>query len=194
MKPVEGFLADLATSWSFDSRPHPRIIGSTALMLQTDYVRGTKDSDVLQTTDLDDQTRERLLALGGKDSALAQRWRLYLEVVPNGLPFLPRPPRWHAVAVPTAPDTLAFEALDVVDVVVSKLKRFHANDRLDVDAMVKRELVSHRELVARFLTAVDGWSCDARAEDLPRCVRNLHQVERDMLDVEPTEIDLPDWI
>ena len=29
-----------------------RVIGSSALMLQTDYARGTKDSDVLETADL----------------------------------------------------------------------------------------------------------------------------------------------
>jgi hypothetical protein len=35
------------------------------------------------------------------------------------------------------------EVLDVVDVVVSKLKRFHANDLRDIEAMVDRDLVPH---------------------------------------------------
>jgi hypothetical protein len=41
---------------------------------------------------------------------------------------------------------------------------------------------------------VDVFSCDARAEDLPRYVRNLQEVERDMLGVNESEIDLPGWI
>jgi hypothetical protein len=49
-------------------------------------------------------------------------------------------------------------------------------------------------LVERFRAAVDAFSGDARAEDLPRYVRNLHRVERDFLLVPETEIELPDWI
>ncbi|MGA2079014.1 MAG: hypothetical protein ABSH53_00120 [Holophaga sp.] len=39
--------------------------------------------------------------------------------------------------------------------------------------------------------ALDG---DARAEDLPRYVKNLHRIERDLFFVEESEIELPDWI
>jgi hypothetical protein len=35
---------------------------------------------------------------------------------------------------------------------------------------------------------------DARADDLPRIVRNLHRVERDMFDVPETDIELPPWV
>ena len=52
--------------------------------------------------------------------------------------MLPHAPKWHAVAVPLAANTLRIEALDVVDVVVSKLKRFHANDRSDISAMIPK--------------------------------------------------------
>jgi hypothetical protein len=41
------------------------IIGSGALMLQVDYERGTKDSDVFETTALTDDTKQRLIAVGG---------------------------------------------------------------------------------------------------------------------------------
>ncbi len=47
-----------------------RLIGSTALMLQTSYARGTKDSDVLETSDLTDDVRRRLRERAGKT-----RWR-----------------------------------------------------------------------------------------------------------------------
>jgi hypothetical protein len=84
--------------------------------------------------------------------------------------------------------------LDVVDVVVAKLKRFHANDRSDIEAMVERDLVHHEALLARFRSAVDSYAADARADDLPRYVKNLHVVERDFLGVGETEIELPGWI
>jgi hypothetical protein len=93
-------------------------------------------------------------------------------------------------------DFARFEVLvlDVVDVVVSKLKRFHADDRSDIEAMIERDRVPHDELIARFRAAVDWFQMDARAQDLPKYVRNLHQVERDMLGVAETEIELPNWV
>jgi len=81
-----------------------------------------------------------------------------------------------------------------VDVVVSKLKRFHADDRQDIAAMIDKGLVQHPVLVERFRSAVDRFSHEARADKLPRYVRNLHQVERDQFDVPETPIYLPDWI
>ncbi|MBO6940118.1 MAG: hypothetical protein JJ863_34420 [Deltaproteobacteria bacterium] len=98
MTPVERFIRAIAGAWHEDSFPTLRIIGSTALMLQTDYERGTKDSDVLETAELDGATKERLLLLAGKGTVLAQRWRLYLDIVDNGLPFLPQTPNWHRLA------------------------------------------------------------------------------------------------
>jgi hypothetical protein len=60
--------------------------------------------------------------------------------------------------------------------------------------MIDRDLVPHDRLVARFRSAVDVFSGDARAEELSRYVRNLHRVERDMLGVRASEIELPGWI
>lgn len=84
--------------------------------------------------------------------------------------------------------------LDVVDVVVSKLKRFHSNDRKDIEAMIRRGLVPHARLIERFRGAVDEFIGDARAADLPRYIENFHRVERDMLMMPETEIEVPSWI
>jgi hypothetical protein len=35
---------------------------------------------------------------------------------------------------------------DVVDVVAAQLRRFHAADRGDIEAMIERDLVSHDQL------------------------------------------------
>jgi len=172
-----------------------RIIGSAALMLQAPYERGTKDSDVLETDELTDETARELRRLAGVGTVLHKRHRMYVDIVPSGLPFLPQAPTCHdLVQLNARLDHLELEILDVVDVVVSKLKRFNANDRDDVAAMVELDLVPHGRLVRRFRDAVDYFSGDARAEDLPKYVGNFHQVERDLLVVQETDIELPNWV
>lgn len=164
-------------------------------MLQARYQRGTKDSDVLQTAQLSPDVSSRLIQLAGVGTAIHQRRNLYLDVVSSGVPFLPQKPRWVALEQMNASlDHFDLRALGIVDVVVSKLKRFSANDASDIEAMIDLGLVPHAELISRFLLALDNFCCDARAEDLPEYVANLHRVERDMLAVEETRIDLPDWI
>jgi hypothetical protein len=193
---IEGFFEELDRRWdaSTAGRIPLRVIGSTALMLQTEYERGTKDGDVLQTSDLTDDITKRLLVLAGPGTFLHTKHRVYIEIVPNGFPFLPQTPMW--IAVPALAQLRSFDVrvLSVVDVVVSKLKRFHANDAADIEAMIEAGRVPHDELITRFRDAVDYWQCDARAEDLPACVANLHRIERDFFDVDETEIELPSWI
>ena len=82
----------------------------------------------------------------------------------------------------------------MIEVVVSKLKRFSANDRSDISAMVALDLVPHDQLLRRFHNAVDRFSFDARADDLPKYIRHLNEVERDEFDVEESVIELPDWV
>jgi hypothetical protein len=168
------------------------LIGSTALMLQTNYQRGTKDSDVLETAELTAQVQKQLLGLAGPGSTLRAKHRLYLEIVSGGLPFLPQQPQWHTVDLPLRHFRL--QVLDVVDVVVSKVLRMNANDLSDIEAMIELGRVPHERLVERFRAAVDVFAYDARGADLPRFVQNLHRIERDMLGVEETEIELPSWI
>ncbi len=197
MSRVEDFFRDIDANWAGPevARIRLRIIGSAALMLQTDYERGTKDSDVLETTELLEKTKARLLQLAGKGTDLFARHRMYVEIVNSGLPFLPHVPRWNQRPELNATlSHLEIAVLDVVDVVVSKLKRFNANDVSDIDAMIGKDLVPHALLIERFRSAVDVFSMDARADDLPQYVRNLHRVERDQFDVSETEIELPSWV
>lgn len=194
---LNAFFKEIDERWEWPQEPKLRlsIIGSTALMLQTSYARGTKDSDVLETAHLIGETKDRLLALAGKGTALSVRRALYIEIVASGLPFLPQAPLYHPrVELNASLSRFEIEVLDVVDVVVSKLKRFHANDQSDIRAMIAKGLVPHERLVARFRSAVDMYEADARADELHRYVTNLHRIERDELDVAETEIDLPAWV
>lgn len=187
------FLTDLAQQW-IGPPVTLHIIGATALALQMSLPRRTNDADVFEVAQLDKTTHSQLLALAGPNTVLATRHGMHVQIVGNGIPFLPRPPRWHLVPLLDAPALLDVAVLDVVDVVVSKLKRFHATDKSDIGAAAGAGLIPHEALVARFLTAVDGWIGDAREDQLPRYVRNLNEVERDILFVDETSVELPDWI
>ncbi len=197
MRLLEDFFQALDAAWGTSPEATPLrlpIIGSAALMLQTNYRRGTKDSDVLETTSLREGDKRRLLELGGVDSKLCRQHKLYVDVVSNGLPLLPHGPCFHSVETLNSSLTyLHIDVLDIVDVVVSKLKRFHANDQSDIAQMVDRDLVSHAKLVTRFLSAVDLFSIDARADALPQYIANFHRVEREHFGAAPTLVHLPDW-
>lgn len=169
------------------------MIGSGALMLQSDYNRGTKDSDILETASLTPEIRERLLQLGGIGTTLHKKHSMYVEIVAHGLPFLPQSPNW--IEQPELNGILRnfeVEALDVVDVVVSKLKRFNSNDDRDIEAMIEKDLVPHEALLDRFRRAIDSFAMDARAIEIPRYVANLHRIERDYFYVAETPIEIPD--
>ena len=193
--PIESFLLDLDAHWPAGGSRIPfRVIGSTALMLQTSYFRGTKDSDVLGVDPVIGAIAKGLLALAGKDTPLHRQHQVYLDVVGSGVPFLPHPPTWNAIERLNA-NLRSFEilALDITDVVVSKLKRFHDNDKADIKAMIDRDLVDPNELVARFHSAADVFSMDARAHHLIRYASNLNWVEREFLGVPETDYELPPW-
>lgn len=193
MQLIRDFFLEIDRLWP---RPKPpgrkirlSIIGSGALMLQVSYERGTKDSDVLETTELTDEIKQQLLALAGAGTELHRRRSLYLDIVRNGIPFLPHVPHWRsAPEIDGALVHFELRILDIVDVVVSKLKRFNANDQSDIDAMIDRGLILHATLIDRFRSAVDAFLGDAREVDLPKYIANLHRVEQDMLLVPETEI------
>lgn len=197
MSQVEEFLRDLDGRWRLDTgRPLTlRLLGSTALILQTDYARGTKDGDILETPEITPAVSAELLALGGQGTALAKRHNLYVEILGAAFPFLPEGPVWHRLA-PFEPPLVHFrvEVLDVLDVVIAKLPRFHGTDQKDIAEMVRRGLIVPKRFLERFESAVRRWAMDARAEDLPRVLRNFHRVQRDELFVEESEIELPAWV
>ena len=196
MPPVHDLIRAIDRSWSgSDSKILLRIIGASALGLRTGYDRGTKDSDVLETADLDRETKARLIELAGPDKPLAKRHQIYIEFVASGLPLLPQTPNWVDVTELNRDlEHFRVEVLDVTDVVVSKLRRLHGNDKRDIDAMIDLKMVSHPVLIERFKAAVDYFLLDSRAGDLPKCIENLHEVERDLFLVDETEIELPTWI
>jgi hypothetical protein len=187
------FLTELDRTWPHATEPRIRlkIIGSTALMLQANYMRGTKDSDVLETEELTVEVKQELLRLAGRKSELYRKHKLYIEFVGGGLPFLPPSPVWCDPPGLGNLEHFQILTLDIVDVVVSKFARFSANDVSDIEAMVSRDLVPHDKLIDRFRSAMIGFEMDARADRLPRFIERLHEVESDIFGIEPTNIEIP---
>ncbi len=94
---IERFITEIDARWPPEEAEKVvlRVIGSTALMRQAKYVRGTKDSDVFRTSAIDDALAERLMTLAGEGTDLHRRHRIYLQLVPSGIIFQRQLVRWH---------------------------------------------------------------------------------------------------
>ena len=193
--PVELFLLDIDANWPPTAPRVPlKVFGSTALMLQTTYARGTKDSDILGVDPILGAMAENLLSMAGKDSRLHRKHKVYLDIVGAGVPFFPNPTNWlPATDLNARLRSFEVHILDVTDVVVSKLKRFSEPGRNDIKAMIDRELIDHAVLIERFLSAADVFSMGAQAYLVPHCAKNLNWVEREYLGEPETEYELPPW-
>lgn len=107
-------------------------------------------------------------------------------------PLLPSLPVWHRCDLGlTHFDVLA---LDVADVVISKLIRFHSDDRDDIRAMIEKGHLNHARALERLLDVIEKYQFDARSDRLPTMVRRFQQAERDWFGIAPTEIVLPDHV
>jgi hypothetical protein len=86
---ISGLLEDVDLLWqpTRGGTVELHVIGASALLLQSDYDRATKDSDVLETAAIDPRTKAQLLSLAGVGTTLARRHRLYVATVAQGLPF-----------------------------------------------------------------------------------------------------------
>jgi hypothetical protein len=192
--PVHSLLIDIRASWGRASSPTLDVLGASALVLQQRHHRTTKDADVLRTASLEQADEDHLLGLAGPGRPLALRHQIYVEVLGNGVPLLPRDPEWVLLHFEDGRRAPSVRVLSAVDVAVSKLNRFHANDRSDIDHLIQAGLVTHADFVRRFLDAVDVRSFDARADELPAIVRRFHTVERDMFGRPLTAVELPGWV
>jgi hypothetical protein len=75
VKPVEAFFIEIDASWRLvaEQKVRLQILGASALLLQLDYARGTKDSDILQTMSVTPEIKEHLLKIAGPGTELASR-------------------------------------------------------------------------------------------------------------------------
>ena len=171
------FLRDVDGHWGGPAATL-HLLGSTALFLRTPYQRGTKDGDVLRTRDLDEGGHsKRLLDIAGPDSALYQKHRMYLDLVSRNIPMLPPEPLWHVYDIDGL-EHLEVRVLDVADVCVSKLKRWTADDRDDVEAMIDLGHFDHARVVERLREVIEVYWHEY-PDHLQRMVGRFSELERD---------------
>jgi hypothetical protein len=193
MDPIEAFFREMDTLSGLANLPRftLHIVGSTALFLQSDYRRGTKDSDAVETYGFDPNVKDLLERDAGRGSKIAGRHHIYLQFIGEVLLFLPDNPVWNP--------WLTLQRLDVVlldptDVVVAKLIRLQSDDLRDIEAMAERRIASHQRVVERFKNAALRLGGSGQGHKLERAIKNLHRVERDVFVVDESEIDIPDWM
>lgn len=188
------FLSELDRAWmSIGVEPIDiKIIGSAAIFLQSNYDRATRDNDVLELDGADSQVYKVLKELAGKNSRLAKRNGIYLDIVPRGLLLLPSDP---AFVILEAPEIKNFrlQLLDLHDVVISKLKPYRLQDQEDIRWLVEENLIEAKKLLDRFKSALEAVS-EKNAEFIVECVENFHEVQREFLRTPETPISLPTWI
>lgn len=191
---IKEFLTEIDKKWQplGDELYTLQVFGSAALFLQTSYNRITKDMDVLEIESLSQEAVSQLKQLAGRGSQLFKTHRVYLDIVKPAVPFFPPKPIFHQLDLNL--NHFRIKVLDIIDVVVSKLKIFRPQDVSDIEFLANQNLLNNDPLVSRFKVAIDSFQMDARAEDLPQFVDNLHIVQRDFLGVEETQIELPDWL
>jgi len=192
----EKFYIELDQLWDI---PAPnkiplKIIGASSILLQMEYAEGTKDCDILETKSITSSIEKKLLSLGGKGSKLSTIHRVYIEFVNPSLPFLPQRPKFNSVPSLSKLKHFHVYALDLTDVIISKLIRFSPNDVKHIRVICENGKVKHDRLIDRFKDAVYSFESDARSQDLPEYIRNLNTVERDFLNAPITKIELPHWI
>lgn len=193
MARIKDFFHSLDSAWDpVGAEPIPlEVIGSAAIMLQCDYERGTKDSDILESRESRPEIDTQLTVLaGGRETVLFKQHRIYIDIVKRGIPFLPAKPAFNAVpGLKLKNFTIA--VLDPADIAVSKVKIFRPEDADDIRALADRGLLDHRRLLERFRLAAERYSIDSRAECVPGYLKNFRRVERDILGVEAAEVKLP---
>ena len=106
------------------------LLGGSSLVLFDGRIGATRDLDVVaeRLHGSHEQAAAILIESFGESSGRVP----YLDPVPGGLP--PLPLGWSARAVrrPSPSDTLRVWSLDPVDLIVTKLRRWHPRDRADV--------------------------------------------------------------
>ena len=109
------------------------LIGRSALILRYGLNIGTKDVDIVQVHG--SALEIKAVELFGKGTRNAGRWGFYLEPVPQGLPPIPGTYWRRSEPIPGDWRVLRPMQPDPHDLAVTKLKRFHAKDREDLQIL-----------------------------------------------------------
>ncbi len=148
------------------------LIGRSALVLRFGLDLATIDVDIVHLHD--SELERRPVELFGKGTKNANRLGLYLEPVPQGLPPIPGGYFRQSTDIPGDWQVIRPKQPESHDLAVTKLKRFHAKDRQDLQILCDSgELDSDR--LSKALDSAFMWA-DKDDPDRDRPVENLKRV------------------
>ena len=134
------------------------LLGGCALVLYDGRIGATKDLDAVEemVTRSDAEAADLLARTFGRESGREP----YLDLVKGGLPPLTFGWQGRAVPRPSPTESIRLWSLDFVDLIVSKLRRWHPRDRADVRHVCDRHPEVRERLAAvseSDFFAVDWW-------------------------------------
>jgi hypothetical protein len=148
------------------------LIGRSALILRYGLDIATKDIDIVHF--YGSELELRAVEFFGKGTRNAERFGFYLEPVPQGLPPIPGTYRHRSEPIPGRWRVLRPMQPDPHDLAVTKLKRFHAKDREDLQILCDSgELDADR--LRKGLESAFAWA-EKDDPDQERAARNLARV------------------
>jgi len=112
-------------------------VGRSSLVWKYGFQSATRDVDIL-TPDGSESDREmwnKALAHFGSDTTNAKELGVYLDAVPNMLPWVPNGYRKRAIRVVGPWRSIELFHLEPHDLIVTKLRRFAAKDRQDIQQL-----------------------------------------------------------
>ena len=110
------------------------LIGRSALIVRYGLNLGTQDVDIVWKSG-PPELEEKALELFAPGTPNANEWGLYLQAVPQGLPPVPVGYFKHSQELPGEWQVLRPKQPEPHDLAVTKLKRFHAKDREDIQIL-----------------------------------------------------------
>ncbi len=148
------------------------LIGRSALILRFGLDLATIDVDIVSVHG--SELERKAIELFGKGTANARRLGLYLEPVPQGLPPIPGGYFRQSTDIPGQWQVIRPRQPEPHDLAVTKLKRFHAKDRQDLQILCDSGEL-HPDLLRKALESAFAWS-DKDDPDRERASGNLERV------------------
>jgi hypothetical protein len=177
---ILAFLQRVDDELSSVSQPGQRLdlyqLGRSALVLHFGFSLSTRDVDFVSMQDL--ELERIVIAKFGEGTPAARALGMYVDPVQPGLPPLPAGFRQRSQAVVGDWKVLQLWKLEVHDIAASKLKRFHAGDREDIQGLCDRGLLDPLRLRAALEQAFQFSLPGKDDEDDPGRVAAFNHLQR----------------
>jgi len=168
--------AELALHVAHGERLDLYLIGRSAPILRYGLDLATRDIDIVHVHG--SALEGRALEQFGKGTRNAERLGFFLEPVPQGLPPIPGGYFHRAVDLPGSWRVLRPKQPEPHDLAVTKLKRFHAKDRQDLQILCDSDDLDADRL-SEALDSAFAWA-EKDDPDRERAAANLRRVIDDL--------------